>query len=384
MKLLLLASELPPGPGGIGNHAYHLALELQRRGWAVTVVAPQDYAREEEIAAWSQRQPFEIVRLRRSTLTPTLRLFSWFWRILGLVLTRRPQLLLASGQRATWMAALIARLTGRRLVAVGHGTEFGARGRFARAANRFGYNHAALVITVSEYTRRALEEAGLTPAELRVIPNGADASLYQPLPPGEIEELRGQDAVVAPEHRLLLTVGRVDRRKGQDLVIRAMPQIVRELPDVHYLVVGLPDRAAELQQLARELGVEKNVFFLGRQPTSALVGYYNACDLFVLTSRHTDDGDFEGYGIAVVEAALCGKPALVAGDSGLAEAVLDGLTGLVVPPEDPEAIAAHVLRLLRDDALRRKLGKNALDRARAEMSWRRRGGEYHDLLSTYC
>jgi len=190
--------------------------------------------------------------------------------------------------------------------------------------------------------------------------------------------------VVAPENRLLLTVGRVDRRKGQDLVIRALPRIVSELPDVRYVVVGLPDRVAELQQLAGELGVEKNVFFLGRQPISALVGYYNACDLFVLTSRHTDDGDFEGYGIVVVEAALCGKCALVTGDCGLTEAVVDGLTGLVVPPEDPEAIASHVLRLLRDDELRRRLSKNALERARAEMSWRKRGGEYHDPFSSLC
>lgn len=381
MKLVLLASELPPGPGGIGNHAHHLALELQRRGWQVTVAAPQDYAREEEIAAWSQRQPFEIVRLRRSSFF-LWRSFSWVLRILLLVLSRRPRLLVASGQRATWIGGLVARATGRRLVAIGHGAEFGARTRFARAGNRFGYNHAEVVVAVSEYTRQTILDSGLEPAEVRVIPNGADASLYRPLPPEEIEELRGHDAVVAPENRLLLTVGKVDRRKGQDLVIRALPRIVTELPDVRYVVVGLPDRAAELQQLARELGVEKNVFFLGRQPTSALVGYYNACDLFVLTSRHTDDGDFEGYGIVVVEAALCGKPALVAGDCGLSEAVVDGLTGLVVPPEDPDAIASHVVRLLRDDELRRRLGKNALERARAEMSWRKRGGEYHDLFSS--
>lgn len=381
MKLVLLASELPPGPGGIGNHAYHLALELQRNGWQVTVIAPQDYAREEEIASWAQRQPFEIVRLHRSALR-AWQLLAWFWRILRIVLLRRPQILLASGQRAAWMAGWISRLTGRQLVTVGHGTEFSARGRFARALNRFAYNRAALLVAVSEYTRQKIEDCGLMPAALRVIPNGADASLYRPLPPEEVEELRGHDAVVAPEHRVLLTVGRVDRRKGQDLVIRALPQILGELPEVHYVVVGLPDRAEELLKLAEELGVSSHVFFLGRQPTSALVGYYNACDLFVLTSRHTDDGDFEGYGIVVVEAALCGKPALVAGDSGLAEAVIDGQTGLVVPPEDPHAIASHVIRLLRDDGLRRKLGAQALERARAEMSWRRRGGEYHQLLST--
>ena len=384
MRLVLIASELPPGPGGIGNHAHHLALELQRRGWQVTVVAPQDYAREEEIATWSQRQPFEIVRLRRSSLL-FWRAFRWLWCSLRTVLARRPQLVVASGQRATWIGGLVARITGRRLVAIGHGAEFGASGKFAKACNRFGYNRAELVIAVSEYTRQKVVDAGLLPQDLRVIPNGADASLYRPLPPEEIEGLRGgHDAVVGPENRLLLTVGRVDRRKGQDLVIRALPRILGELPDVRYVVVGLPDRAAELQQLARELGVDRHVFFVGRQPTSALVGYYNACDLFVLTSRHTDDGDFEGYGIVVVEAALCGKTSLVAGDSGLAEAVVDGVTGLVVPPEDPDAIAAHVLRLLRDDQLRRKLGKNALERARAEMSWRKRGGEYHDLLSSLC
>ncbi len=133
MKLVLLSSELPPGPGGIGNHAYHLALELQRRGWQVTVVAPQDYAREEEIAAWSQRQPFEIVRLRRGSFA-FWRGFRWLWRSFFLVLGRRPDLLVASGQRAAWLAGMVARLTGRRLAAVGHGTEFGVRGAPGQSA----------------------------------------------------------------------------------------------------------------------------------------------------------------------------------------------------------------------------------------------------------
>lgn len=380
MKLVIFSTELPPGPGGIGNHCYHVAIELARRGCQVTVVSPQDYAHSEEIGDWSQRQPFEIVRLARHAGRPW-RALRWFLRSLAAVWGRGPDLLVATGQRAAWTTSFVAGLTGKPWVAVGHGMEFGAKGRIARWLNRRAYQRADVVVAVSEYTRQALLSCGLQPRDLRVILNGADGSLFRPLPADEIEALRDQDAVVAPEHRLLLTIGRVDWRKGQDLVIRAMPAILREQPDVHYVLVGLPDRAPEMQQLARELGVADHVHFFGRQPTSRLAGYYNACDLFVMASRHTPDGDFEGFGIAAVEAALCGKPSLVTSDCGLVEAVVDGETGVVVPPEDVDAIAAQVIRLMGDDELRRTMGQRALERARAELTWRRRGGDYHELLS---
>jgi phosphatidylinositol alpha-1,6-mannosyltransferase len=100
-----------------------------------------------------------------------------------------------------------------------------------------------------------------------------------------------------------------------------------------------------------------------------------------MTSRHTPGGDFEGYGIAVVEAALCGKPAVVSDNSGLAEAVSPGKTGLVVPQDSPGAVAEAVTNLLLDDRQRLTMGQAARARALSEQTWQRRAEQYHHLLA---
>jgi phosphatidylinositol alpha-1,6-mannosyltransferase len=150
--------------------------------------------------------------------------------------------------------------------------------------------------------------------------------------------------------------------------------------DVHYLMAGLPTKEPEFGALARELGVAERVHFLGRVDTARLVRLLNVCDLFVMTSRHDAQGDFEGYGIAVVEAALCGRPAVVTGNSGLAEAIEDGTTGLCVPENDVDATAAAIQDLLRDPVRRRAMGAAARARALSEQTWDRRVGEYDDVL----
>jgi glycosyltransferase involved in cell wall biosynthesis len=221
-------------------------------------------------------------------------------------------------------------------------------------------------------------EAGINPRRELVIPNGGDDVRFRVLPAGEIKSFRqslGKDA----DH-LLLTVGNVTERKGQEVVIRALPHILKVAPKTHYLMAGLPTLKHELTELACELGVAEHVHFLGRVDADSLVKYLNCCDVFVMTSRLTKDGDCEGFGIAVVEAALCGKPAVVSANSGLAEAIIDGSTGIAVPEGDEVATANALLSLLKNPQLRHTMGKAALDLAQREQSWRTRSGEYDKLL----
>jgi phosphatidylinositol alpha-1,6-mannosyltransferase len=211
-----------------------------------------------------------------------------------------------------------------------------------------------------------------------VIPNGADETFFKPLDAATLHSCRNQ----LPRGALLLTVGNVTKRKGQGVVIRALPRILEQCPDTHYLIAGLPTDEAVLARLARELGVSDHVHFLGRVSGDKLVSLYSASDIFVMTSVFTSDGDYEGYGIAVVEAALCGKPAVVSGKSGLAEAVDDGETGLVVQQDDPEATARAVITLLQDDDKRRKMGEVAQERALRSRTWRNRVEAYDRLFRT--
>ncbi len=149
-------------------------------------------------------------------------------------------------------------------------------------------------------------------------------------------------------------------------------------------MVGLPTRGDELRELARGLGVSERVHLLGRIASDRLTRLLNAAEVFVMTSRTTASGDVEGYGIAAVEAALCGLPSVVAGGSGLAEAVEDGHTGLVVPPEDPAATARAIVSLLGDDAARQAMGERARLRAEREQTWTRCAARYAETLGRLC
>lgn len=375
-RLLIVSSEFPPGPGGIGTHASELAKGLARRGWDVAVLTRQDYASAEEIAAFNAAQPFRIIRLRPVSGAPLEAVYR------GAVLGRwiasyAPEVLVASGERSVMLTA--ARRTGRRLpfVAVGHGSEFGLRG-WERAAVRWSFEQATTVVCVSEFTRRQMHVAGVKPRSECVIPNGADPERFRVVPEAGVAALRAELNLEGA--RLILTVGNVTRRKGQDVVVRALPAILERIPSVHYIMAGLPTLGDSIRKLAEELGVAGQVHLLGRVDDGRLVQLLNAADVFVMTSRHTQGGDFEGYGIAAVEAALCGRPAVVSADSGLAEAVTDGQTGLLVPQEDPGAAARAIVRLLENDALRREMGEAARRRAEKDQTWSGRVDEYDSLL----
>jgi len=376
-RILIMSTEFPPGPGGISTYTYQTAAGLTNRGWQVVVLSTQDDATDEEIRAFNAAQPFRVVRLHRKRfaliegLYRLGLLFHWWLRL-------RPQAGLALGERAVWLMGVLHTLTRLPWLAIGIANEFTVQERWVRALTRWSFNTARLSVAISDFTRRQMITIGIHPDPIRVIPCGADDSIYhvlEPQLPGEFRARLGLEG-----KPLILTVGRVTARKGQEVVIRAMPHVLAAGLDAHYVMIGVPVEGDRMQALARELDVTGHVHLFGRADDQTVAAAYNACDVFVMTSRHTEDGDFEGFGIAAVEAALCGKPSVVSAGSGLAEAVVDGETAIVVPLEDPQATAQAIIRLLRDPALARRLADQGLQRAQAEQTWERRLDEMDQAL----
>lgn len=375
-RLLLLSSEFPPGPGGIGAHAYQLARHLTARGWAVAVAAPQPYVAAATRDAFNRRQPFAVVPLAGRE---DGRL--WWARRLSavrdLIRATRPAIIVASGRRALWMAAALAPLYRLPYVAIGHGTEFHSASTPLRALTRRAIAGAEAVVAVSDYTAGLVRAAG-RPRRLVVIPNAADGERFRPIAP--VPHLPYHTALnLSPNRRVLLTVGRVGERKAQDVVIRALPLVLAAHPNVVYVMAGLPEKQAEYTALAEGLGVAHALRFAGLVEDADLPPLYNLADLFVLVSRRTSAGDVEGYGIVVQEAALCGLPAVVSRECGLTEAIREGETGVSVPPDDPAATAAALIALLDDDASRRRMGDLARELA-AQATWAERVADYDRLL----
>ena len=337
------------------------------------MVSPQGYAEQDEVQRFNDATPFTIRRLPFGRGIITEAILRWR-RTCRSVREFRPDVLVGTGDRMAYLAWIIARKFGLPWLAVEHGRWPGG---WERAIKKRAFTAANAVVCVSHYTRDRLVEMGVGAQKLKVIHNGADPNAFRTMPHGEVQRVRRE--LGPADSKWLITVGSVTERKGQDVVIRALPWILKQVPTTHYLCVGLPNKEPEFFALARQLGVEKHVHFAGNVAAENLPRYLNAADLFVLTSRHTAD-QWEGFGIAVVEAALCGKPAIVTSNCGLAEAIVDGVTGIGVPENDEHATAAAIVRLLRDQGERERMGERARQHALTKQTWAQKALQYHALI----
>lgn len=375
MKLLIHSTEFPPGPGGIGTQAWELGKNLWKRGWDVAVVSPQDYATEEEIAAFKADVKFQIHRITRAErrITNVSERLKGLFRLMS---QWQPDAVIATGDRAIYGSAMSSYRHSVPWIAIEHGTV--PRGWGLRA-KQWAVSRADIMVAVSRFTQTQMLANGIRSRRNVVIPNGADSTRFEMWSPDRVRQSR--QALGWPgDHHLLLTVGNVTLRKGQDIVIRALPYVLRFFGNVHYLIAGLPSKKTEFEQLANSLGVGRHVHFLGRVDSDRTIELMNSCDIFLMTSRKVATG-FEGYGIAAVEAALCGKPSIVSDSCGLSEAIADGLTGLAVPEANPVMTAEAIIALLSDPVRRLNYGLAARERALKQQTWGLVSAKYHELLT---
>jgi phosphatidyl-myo-inositol dimannoside synthase len=216
----------------------------------------------------------------------------------------------------------------------------------------------------SENSRRILETVWSVPPErIRVVHPGFDAQRFVPAEPSE--QVRA--ALGWSGRQVLLTVGRLQLRKGHDMLIRALPELRRTHPHILYAIAGSGEELSRLRDLAAELNVADSVQFLTQVADDQLVQMYQQCDLFVLPNR-TVGHDIEGFGMVLVEAQACGKP-VIAGDSGgTRETMRVPETGRIVRCEGGPELAATIRELLDDPAGRMKMGAAAREWA-CQFDW---------------
>ncbi len=358
-RTLLITNDFPPRAGGIQQFVHHLATR-QPKGSLVVYSSTSPGAAEFDAA-----QPFEVVRDRTTMLLPTPR-----------VARRAAEIARAHRCDRVWFGAAaplglladgLRRRAGiNRAVALTHGHEAGwaalpvAHGllrRIGRAVDT--------VTFLGEYFRVRLDRAIGDLTDLTQLAPGVDTDVFSPAVDATAVRLRhglaGRPVVVC--------VSRLVPRKGQDVLIRAMPEIRRRVPDAVLLIVGDGPYRSTLERLAVSTGVASHVVFTGSVPWPDLPAYYAAGDVFAMPCRTRRRGlDVEGLGIVFLEASATGIP-VIAGDSGGApDAVRDGETGYVVPGLDVDVLADRVATLLADGSLRVSLGKAG--RAWVEDQWR--------------
>lgn len=353
-SVLLLTEVFPPQVGGSGRWLW----ELYRRLPLDVTVAAAPWAGAE---AFDAAAPMPIVRA-------PLRLPSWgvmdaggvkgYWRAfreVGAIARRTTPAAIHAGKALP--EGLLARQIARRqqvpYVCFVHGEEL----RLAHTSRDLTWltrkvlNDAGTIIANSFHTRTILEHEWGVVDRVVVMHPGVDASLFTPAAP----DAAVRDALGWTGRRVILTVGSLQQRKGQDMLIRALPAVRAACPDVLYAMASDgPDRQA-LEQLVDQLGVRAAVQFLGVPAEGPLVSCYQQCDLFALPNRQVG-WDIEGFGIVLVEAQACGIPVLTGRSGGTAETIRPGVTGELVSCETPEPLAAALIALLNDPDRRRAMG----------------------------
>ncbi len=290
-----------------------------------------------------------------------------FFASLWLAVTRRFEALHAIRSLPEGLVAwAVARLTFRPVIVYAHGEELTGWGRGAKyRAMCFTLRHADKVVANSDNTRDELLRMGVDPDKITIIYPGVDVHCFHPDLP--IDDLR-QTLGWREGHKLVLSVGRLSRRKGFDTVIRCLPQLLQQDLDIQYVLIGIGEDLDYLKELATELGVCERVHLLGHVSPEDLPRWYNACDVFAMPNRDIG-GDTEGFGMVYLEAAACGKPAIAGKTGGTGSAVIDGVTGLRVDGEKLEEVVATLSGLLVDHDYAALLGKQGHSRAITDFSW---------------
>ena len=364
-QFLIVASDLPPAfGGGISRYYHEICRALPSQMIVVAIFCNNDQ--------FDKIQPFKIFRLRTPlSHTFVARLIQTF--LFGtystlIAYSEKANLILFGHWYLTVMGPVIQMLTGLPFGVFLHGGEldrFGV-GTLIRRVVMSSFEHACVIIVNSEYTLQEYRQlGGKNPHVLKLTP-GVDTRRF--IPSADCRNVLDRYALNGK--RVLLSVSRLVERKGHDVVLKALPIIVEQIPQVIYVIVGFGPQEAHLRSLVAELGIADRVIFVGYVSEEDLPTYYNACDVFVMPSRQIDGREgIEGFGIVYLEANACGKPVIGGNSGGVAEAVQDGVTGLLVDPLDHYAVANAVIKLLCDPDLARRLGAQGRERAEREFAW---------------
>ena len=360
----MISSDFPPISGGQSRYLYDLWSCLPGR--EVVVLAPKMPGAEEV----DDEMSCEVVRIRlplaSGGLSKIVKPFVLLWAVLRLC-RRFPVIGIHCGQvlSSGFAAYVCGILTGLPYFPYVHGADLmESRDRFlwGRLFRRI-LRAAKKVVANSEFTAGIVEQSGIATERIQVLNPSIDLSRFSSL--GDREETRRRYGWEG--RRVLLTIARLAERKGQDNVIRALPEVMAAVPDVCYAVGGTGPYRGKLEDLAEAQALTDRVEFVGFVPEAELAAMYAAADVFVMVSRELrQSGNVEGFGIVFLEANAAGTAVLAGRSGGIEDAVVDGFSGLLVDPEDVGAVAEALTRLLEDGDLRARLPAQGMERVKRE------------------
>jgi len=364
-KILCITNDFGPRAGGIETFIIGLVERLPKNSVVVYTSSQNDSAVFDK--AWSDNFGVEVIRDRSKILLPTLRVAN---NLRSLLQEREISTVFFGAAAPLGLLANGLRKSGaKKIVALTHGHEvwWAKLWPFSWAIKKIGENVDALTY-LGDFTRSAISVALPVSSQekmVRLAP-GIDTEHFSPVRRNpRIRHELGLD-----DKKVIVSVGRLVHRKGQDFLIDALPLISQKIPNVHLLLVGEGPYRAELEKRSVARGVRDRITFIGRVQHSELPEYICAGDIFAMPSRSRLAGlEVEGLGIVYLEASACGLPVIGGTSGGAPDAVLEGETGFSVDGTSATAIAGAAIRLLSNAEYAEKLGAQGREWIVKEWRW---------------
>ena len=375
-KTLCITNDFGPRAGGIETFVVGLIQRMPKNSVIVYTASQAGSAAFD--AMWLRDYGVEVIRDSSKVLLPSFRVGR---NVRKLVRERNiesaffgaaaPLALLAPGLRATGV---------RRIVALTHGHEvwWSRLWPFSAAIARIGRAVDALTY-LGEFTRGEISKAldSDSAAKLVRIAPGIDTEHFTPR--SDAKDLR--ESLGLGNKKVIVSVGRLVHRKGQDVLIEAMPEIIKSIDDVHLLLIGEGPYKKELEKRIKNLGLANRVTFVGRVQYADLPRYICVGDVFAMPSRSRLAGlEVEGLGIVYLEASACGLPVIGGVSGGAPDAVLQGETGFSVDGRSAHEVAEALVRVLTDKELAQRLGARGRQWVIEQWQWQIWSERFNQLL----
>jgi phosphatidylinositol alpha-1,6-mannosyltransferase len=375
-KILCITNDFGPRAGGIETFVIGL-LERMPHGSVIVYTSNQgdtfDYDRK-----WRENFGVEVIRDKRKILLPSLRV----GRKARAILRERgiTRVLFGAAAPLALLSHGLRRAGAQRIVALTHGHEvwWAKLWPFSWAIRRIG-NGVDILTYLGSFTQNAIARSlskNARDAMVRIAP-GIDTTHFAPV--ADSHQLKKE--LDLDGKRVIVSVGRLVHRKGQDTLVEAMPKILQSYPDAHLLFVGVGPHLEYIHKRAVQLGVLANISFVGRVQYQELPRFISVGEIFAMPSRSRLAGlEVEGLGIVYLEASACELPIVGGLSGGAPDALLEGETGFAVDGRNPDAVSNAVIRLLDNPELGKQMGKRGREWIVEEWEWRHWSERFNALV----
>jgi len=366
-NILWLTENFPPSTGGVQHYLYNTIINF--RQLSSYIVCSKHHSQESQyVDAFVESKNNKVIRVDYipknngiKTLINSLSEIVRMCRLLNVIVRNQHISLLIIGHvtffnlLVLYLISFVSRIPSG---AVFHGEDIPVIKMKSNPLKRWLINQVNFRICNSEYTYERLNKFTGRRDKACIAYPGVEDRFFTRVDTSALRTKYG-----TAKRKIILTVGRLDKRKGHDLIVNSLPSIITFVPDILYLIGGTGEYIDSLKQKVETLDLGNYVLFCGFIPDEDIVAFHQLADIFVMPNRMLEDGDTEGFGIVFLEANASGKPVIGGACGGALDAVENGITGYLVNPYHTEELTERIVYLLTHPEVAHKMGETGRSRA---------------------